>query len=503
MSTWCPCELEGAGVVVAIDQVRHWINESVFTTTVLADNKPVVDAANMMKIGRHSKNSRLQSLLTSVNRSNVTFRHNSAKAGLHVVPDAASRLKMSCGSKDCQIERFLEDLPNIVQCMAMEASPGLDILTRMDTDPAILAATASEFADLLETGGAGPIPLGSRQTWINIQQENKVCRRFTKMKTEGQLPGRKDSDKSILNKMLKKCTLEKGLIVAKEFDEHLMRETDRTFVPQMVLPSILTVMHIRLSHPLPTQMFKTFRKYFVAFNLQKECQRLNDSCSLCISLARFPKELEQYDPQLVPLHPGSHMNIDIMRRAAQNIMVSCDLFSGYTTACIIGTEQKQDMIQGILSLVTPIRHCSKVQIRVDKAPALRALHHNPDQELVQNGIILELGDDLNKNSNCSVDKKIQELEGEIRRLCPKETKLTTGTLCQAVINLNNRVRNQGLTASQIHFSRDTNIGENLQLNDNDLIQDKLQKRIENHQPSAQSKAPEENSIFQPKKFLAK
>ena len=55
MSTWSPCELEGAGVVVAIDQVRHWINESMYTTTVLADNKPVVDAANMMKIGRHSK----------------------------------------------------------------------------------------------------------------------------------------------------------------------------------------------------------------------------------------------------------------------------------------------------------------------------------------------------------------------------------------------------------------------------------------------------------------
>ena len=28
MATWCPCELEGAGAVVAIDQVRHWINES-------------------------------------------------------------------------------------------------------------------------------------------------------------------------------------------------------------------------------------------------------------------------------------------------------------------------------------------------------------------------------------------------------------------------------------------------------------------------------------------
>ena len=62
MATWAPCELEGAGSVVAIDQVRHFINESNLTTIVLADNKPVVDAANLMKIGRHSRNSRLQSL---------------------------------------------------------------------------------------------------------------------------------------------------------------------------------------------------------------------------------------------------------------------------------------------------------------------------------------------------------------------------------------------------------------------------------------------------------
>ena len=63
--------------------------------------------------------------------------------------------------------------------------------------------------------------------------------------------------------------------------------------------------------------------------------------------------------------------------------------------------------------------------------------------------------------------------------CPKETKITTGPLCQAVINLNDRVRNQGLTAGQIHFSRDTIIGENLHLDDKKLIQDKVQKRLEN------------------------
>ena len=101
-----------------------------------------------------------------------------------------------------------------------------------------------------------------------------------------------------------------------------------------------------MSHPLASQLFKKFQKYFVAFNLQKECSRLNDSCSFCLSLARFPKELEEYNPQLVPTHPGSHMNMDIMRRAGQIIMVNCDLFSGYTTACITNSEQREDMVQG-------------------------------------------------------------------------------------------------------------------------------------------------------------
>ena len=489
MSTWCPCELEGVGVVIAIDQVRHWINESRLTTIVLPDNKPVVDAANMMKIGRHSKNARLQSLLTSVNRSNITFQHNSAKAGLHLVPDAASRLKMSCKSKDCQVERFLQDLPNQVQCMTILPGSSCDILKQLNTDPVIIAATTSELINIMESGGAGPIPFGSKQAWINIQKECNFCRRFLEMKRLGQLPGRKDKDKAILNKMLKSCTVERGLIVSKKFDENLMKETDRTFVPHMFLPSILTVMHIRLTPPLASQLLKIFQKYFVAFNVQKECENLTADCSLCVSLARFPKELEHYDPQLVPLHPGSHMNVDVMQRASQKILVNCDLFSGLTTACFSESEQKEDMIKNILSLVTPIRHCATVLVRVDRAPALKSLAINPDPQLRSNGILLDLGDHLNKNSNCSVDKKIQELEQEIRRLCPKETKITSGLLSQAVTTLNNRIRNQGLSASQIHFSRDTNIGMNLHLDDNKLIEDKLKKRRDNHEVSAHSKAP--------------
>ena len=482
MAQWCPCELEGAGTVVAIEQVRHWINESHHTTIVLPDNKPVVDAANLMKTGKYSKNARLQSLLTCVNRSNITFRHNSAKAGLHTVPDTASRLKTTCRSSDCQVERFLEGLPNTVQCMSSSIEEtSKDLLSAIFSNLPVVAAVHDHPPGNLLVNG--PLPLGSRQAWIEIQQESEICKRFTELKQLGQLPGRKDKNKTVLNKMLKRCEISKHLIVSTEFDDKAMRNVEKIFIPPIFLPSVLTIMDNNLKHPPSTQLQKLFEKYFVAFNLLRACQELSEQCSQCICLARFPRQLQDYDPQLVPLHPGSHMNIDVLKRSSQNILVNCDLFSGYVTAKIIKTEQRDDMSEGILDLVTPIRHSNKILLRVDRAPALRSLATKKEDQLEENGIKLELGDHFNKNSNCSVDKKIQELEAEILRLCPKETKLSTGLISQAVTNLNNRIRNQDMSAAQIHFSRDIIAGHNLHLNDKNLMEDKLQKRRANHPKS--------------------
>ena len=54
----------------------------------------------------------------------------------------------------------------------------------------------------------------------------------------GQVPGRKDKDKTVLNQLIKKCEVEQGLIVTKEFDPILMKEAVRTFVPAHYLDSI-------------------------------------------------------------------------------------------------------------------------------------------------------------------------------------------------------------------------------------------------------------------------
>ena len=99
-----------------------------------------------------------------------------------------------------------------------------------------------------------------------------------------------------------------------------------------------------------------------------------------------------------------------------------------------------------------------------------------------------LGDDENKNANCIVDKKIQELESEIKKLSCTESKLLVGTLAQAVTNLNSRIRNQGYSAAQTHFSRDENLGVNLSLDDDKFDWDKIEKREYNHSVTAKSEA---------------
>ena len=447
--------------MLAIDQVRHWINESTKPTLVLPDNKPVVEAADLMRRGKHSKSPRLLSLLASVNRSNVRFRHNSAKAGLHIIPDALSRAPPKpCTSQDCQVQRFLADIPTKVECMPITlCSLALDSM-----DPAHLASFTTEIAELFKKG-LGPIPLGSRRTWISLQADCEDCTQFLLCKRLGQNPGKKDKNRAAVNRLMKICEVSKGLIVTRAIDPATMKEIERVYVPTMFLPAILTVMHVRLSHPLPTQLQRIFDRYFIAFGVQGLCSTISEECSLCVAAKRFPKELDAFSPSSDISHPGSHMNVDVMMRASQIVVVNCDRSSNFATAILAESQTRESMSAAILHLVTPIRHAAAVEVRTDWAASLQSLANRPDPQLTDNGIMVVLGEQGNKNSNCSVDKTIRELEEELKRLDPEGGKITPGMLSQAVTNLNDRIRGHGLSASQLHFSRDQHTGKNLGLND--------------------------------------
>ena len=279
-----------------------------------------------------------------------------------------------------------------------------------------------------------------------------------------------------------------GLIVTKEFDPILMKEAVRTFVPAHYLDSILTIMHTRLSHPPATQLQRVFERYFIAFGVRAACVQLTEDCSLCVAVRRFPRELETYTPQPAPAHPGTHMNIDVLRRASQFIVINCDRFSNFATATLTPSETREDLARAIIAVVTPIRHSTRVEVRTDRAAALQSLANRPDKQLQDNGIDLVLGDHGNPNSNCSVDKTIQELEAELRRISPDGGKLDAGTLSLAINTLNNKVREHGLSSSQVHFSRDSNTGTNLNLDDAKLKKTKDDRRARTNPITARSKA---------------
>ena len=353
--------------------------------------------------------------------------------------------------------------------------------------PALLAATSTQLADQL-TERSGPIPLGSRATWIEIQKSDPDCRAVYNLKTLGEAPRKKTSNPYI-NRIFKESIIYRGLLIVRSFDGRKMREVDKVVIPPSFLDSILTVLHIRLNHPKLSQLQQVFNRYFFAPRMDQALINLYESCHICLSFKKFPKELEHYSPKLFPDHPGTIMNADIVKRADQLILVNIDLFSSYVTTCFAESEKAEDLSVALIQAVTPIRSSHPVLIRVDKAPGLKKLASSSHSLLGDVGINLEVADDGNKNSNCSVDKVICELEIELRKLSPDGHKINTAQLAQATMCLNKKVRNRNLTAAEIHFSRDSYDHTNLTLDDKKLQARQKDLRIQNHPYSVTSKAP--------------
>ena len=243
--------------------------------------------------------------------------------------------------------------------------------------------------------------------------------------------------------------------MVRTFDTRKMREIDRVVVPPSFLDSILSVLHMKLNHPKQNQLKTVFERYFFSPRIDLAMNELYESCHLCLSLKKFPKELESYSPTLFPEHPGCSMNADVLKRAGQLILVNVDLFSGYVTACFAETEKSEDLAAAIIQAVTPIRRSGSILVRVDKAPGLVKLATSERTLLTEVGIILEIAHDGNKNSNCVVDKIIGELEAEVKKISPAGDKINPAQLAQALMCLNEKIRKRGLSSAEIHFARDS------------------------------------------------
>ena len=101
---------------------------------------------------------------------------------------------------------------------------------------------------------------------------------------------------------------------------------------------------------------------------------------------------------------------------------------------------------------------------------------------------MEPGDCKNKNALALVDKKMKELEDEIKKASPKKNTLTVKTLARATAAVNEKISHQGLSAKEILFSRDQFTSDNLEINDEELAEEKMKIRERENVYNAKSKS---------------
>ena len=158
------------------------------------------------------------------------------------------------------------------------------------------------------------------------------------------------------------------------------------------------------------------------------------------------------------------------------------MFSGFTTATFVPNETKETLKHILVQIITPIRNSPEVIVRTDNAPAFTSLANKPTATLQENGLCIELVHEGNKNSNAIVDKMIQELEIEIKKLALGGDEISYGRALDTPLQ-SSTPDYVKTSSSEIYFSRDLIRGINLILGDSKHAMEKRESRAKKKQLS--------------------
>ena len=389
----------------------------------------------------------MSAFLHSTNRYPVDIQHISGKQKLNIAADYLSRNPAKCESQHCQICKFIHEDS---QCT--------------------IANTEIEY-----------LPVGNKIAWSQLQQQDEACSQAYQRLKSGQQPAKHGRYSNDIRKYFNTCQA-KDLLVVKDTIPNTTQIKWRIVVPKDFIPAVLAHIHQNQQHPSKYQMEKTFNRYYFGINTKLFIDEIVDQCVFCKANKIIPKTQPEYKPISNPDHPGIIFNADVMVRHRQKILVCRDIFSTYTTAIFIQSEKAEHLKNAIIESITPIRSNQPVMIRTDSASGFKALMK--DQQLQQLNIMIQPTDPSNKNSVATVDNAIKELEQEIIKQAPHSSEINQYLLSACVQSLNNKIRNRGLSAHEIMFSREQNTGKNLTLSDNNLLKQQLKTKQINNLQSA-------------------
>ena len=329
------------------------------------------------------------------------------------------------------------------------------------------------------------MPFLNKTAWLNAQHSSSPLRRVYAHLPHGRRPSRKAKHVRDVKRYLAISSIDNsGLIIVRKSDP-FVHHRDLIVVPEEILPGLLTAIHIQFCHATKHQLAKLFDRHFYAISSSKAIETVVESCQQCSSLKQLNKELFEQSSSTSPSKPGENFATDVIQRATQNILVTRDIHTSYTTALII-PDQTAPTLRSALLRSTSLIRLPTSSIRIDNAPGFLPLKNDP--ELLSYGISLDLGRVKNINKNPVAEKSNQELQLELLRLDSSGAAVSETTLQQAVKNLNTRIRNRGLSAQELLFCRDQTTGEQLTFKDSVLSDQQQEVRKQNHPHSASSKA---------------
>ena len=255
-----------------------------------------------------------------------------------------------------------------------------------------------------------------------LQDRDPVLRKVRELLLAGEAPHPKEKlpVKRYMQKNVKVTIASDGCLVVTKLNNKFVQRT-LIVIPEDISQGLLQGLHLNLNHPTPYQMMMAIDTRFFLLDREKKIKAVWDSCTLCQSVAKIPLEIHTYQPNQMPDHPGKSFTTDVLRTCKKCIMVTMENFSGFLTTAFVTSEKTDALLEGLISTITPIKASSpsQIMIRSDRAPGFKALKTRMS-DLKELDMDIDLGEAKNKNSTALVDRKMQELENEIKKAGPKQ-----------------------------------------------------------------------------------
>ena len=191
---WLPCEKEALAISAAVNHFSPFIKESEFTTQVLTDSRPCVQALEKLKRGLFSTSARVSTFLSTLSALNVSLCHIPGKQ--NIIADYGSRNPVTCNEPNCQICRFIQE----------------------SADSVVFNVSVS---DVLER--RVKMPYMSPSAWKSAQQSDGIMRKAYAHLISGTRPPSKAKNAKELRQIIRLGSVDedKGILIVRKEDPYV------------------------------------------------------------------------------------------------------------------------------------------------------------------------------------------------------------------------------------------------------------------------------------------